>query len=97
MDKSKEILKYSNPEVVFRRARDYGINHIAISTHASKKYMIRTPDNRIVHFGQFGMEDFTKHKNEKRRSAYLARANGIKGDWKLDKYSPNNLSINLLW
>ena len=43
------------------------------------------------------MEDYTKHKDEKRRKSYLARAKGIKGDWKNNKYSANNLSIHLLW
>jgi hypothetical protein len=26
-----------------------------------------------------------------------SRANGIKGEWRKDKYSKNNLAINLLW
>lgn len=96
-NKAIEILKYSDPDQVFKRARAYGVSDIAISTRASKKYMIHTPAGKVVHFGQFGMEDFTKHKNEKRRASYLARANGIQGNWKQDKFSPNNLSINLLW
>lgn len=44
-----------------------------------------------------GYEDFTKHKNEERRQNYLNRANAIKGDWKKNPYSPNNLAINILW
>jgi hypothetical protein len=59
--------------------------------------MVVSPDDKVVHFGAFGMEDYTKHQDEKRRSNYLARATKIKGDWKNDKYSPNNLSIHLLW
>jgi hypothetical protein len=34
---------------------------------------------------------------EKKRSAYLARATKIKGDWKDNKVSPNNLAIHILW
>jgi hypothetical protein len=44
-----------------------------------------------------GYEDYTKHKDPVRRQAYLKRATKIKGDWKDNKYSPNNLSINILW
>ena len=54
-------------------------------------------NNKFIHFGQLGYDDFTKHKDEQRRQAYLARANKIKGNWIQDKYSPNNLSIKLLW
>jgi hypothetical protein len=43
------------------------------------------------------MEDYTKHKDPVRLKSYLARAMGIKGDWKKNKYSPNNLSVHLLW
>jgi hypothetical protein len=34
---------------------------------------------------------------EKKRNAYLARATKIKGDWKDNKVSPNNLAIHILW
>ena len=39
----------------------------------------------------------TKHKNKTRRKNYLTRSRKIRGNWKSDKYSPNNLSIHLLW
>ncbi len=72
-NKAIEILKYSDPDQVFKLARAYGVTDIAISSRASKKYMIHTP------------------------ASYLTRANGIHGNWRQDKFSPNNLSINLLW
>jgi hypothetical protein len=59
--------------------------------------MVITPDEKVVHFGQQGYEDFTKHQDEKRRKKYLARTSKIKGDWATNKYSPNNLSRHLLW
>jgi len=34
--------------------------------------------------------------DDKRRQ-YLARATNIKGIWRNDKISPNNLAINILW
>ena len=60
-----------------------------------KKYKVIV-DGKTVHFGST-MEDYTKHKDETRRKSYLARAKGIKGDWKRNKYSANNLSIHILW
>jgi hypothetical protein len=59
--------------------------------------MVTTPDGKIVHFGQMGYEDYTKHKNKTRRKNYLTRSRKIKGDWKKSKYSANNLAIHLLW
>ena len=50
-----------------------------------------------VHFGQMGYEDFTKHNDPIRRHNYLTRTAFMRGDWKNNKYSPNNLSRNLLW
>ena len=44
-----------------------------------------------------GYEDFTKHHDKKRRKNYLTRTKFMKGDWKRNKYSANNLSRNILW
>lgn len=59
--------------------------------------MVQNPDNKWIHFGQMGYEDYTKHKDDDRRKNYLNRSSNIKGQWKANKYSPNNLSIHLLW
>jgi hypothetical protein len=98
--KSEEILKYSNPKEVFRKAKKYlGENvDIKLSTKENKKYMILDPKRNVwVHFGQMGYEDYTKHKDKKRQKNYLARATKMKGDWQNNPYSPNNLSIHILW
>lgn len=68
-----------------------------MSTRKDKKYMIQDPNNKWVHFGQMGYEDYTKHRDDNRRMNYLNRASKIKGRWKTNKYSPNNLAIHLLW
>ena len=67
------------------------------STRKNKKYMIMNDDNKLVHFGDLRYQDYTKHQDEERRKRYIGRATKIKGNWKSDKYSPNNLAINLLW
>ena len=99
MSKKNIILKYSNPAQVYRLASKYlgKKAKIGLSTKKDKKYMVTTPDGKIVHFGQLGYADFTQHKNKTRRKNYLARSRKIKGNWKSNKYSANNLAINLLW
>jgi hypothetical protein len=89
---------FSNPLIAERNAKSYlGKNaKLLLSSRKDKKYMI-IHNNKKVHFGAMGYEDFTKHKNKERRDAYLKRATKIKGDWKDNKYSPNNLAINILW
>ena len=67
------------------------------SSRQNKKYYIVNPQSKAVHFGDDRYEDFTQHRDKKRQQNYLARATNIKGSWRQDKYSPNNLSIHLLW
>ena len=67
------------------------------STRKNKKYMILNDDNKYIHFGDSRYEDYTKHQDKERLKNYLSRATKIKGNRKRDKYSPNNLAINLLW
>jgi len=62
-----------------------------------------------VKFGRKGYNDFiiymykaykgeiTKEEALKHRKNYLARASKIKGNWKDNIKSPNNLTINILW
>ena len=98
--KYNELIKYSNPQEVRRKLDTYlgKKTELYISTRRTKKYMVLSP-NGFIHFGQFDppMEDYTKHQNEIRRINYLNRATAIKGNWRDDPYSANNLSINLLW
>ena len=67
------------------------------STRKNKKYMIMNDDHKYIHFGDSRYEYFTKHQDKERLKNYLSRATKIKGNWRKDKYSPNNLAINLLW
>lgn len=92
------INEVSTPSKVRANFRKYKGNDdvkLELSEKKDKKYKVII-DNKTVHFGST-MEDYTKHKDESRRKSYIARAKGIKGDWKSNKYSPNNLAINLLW
>jgi len=84
---------------VLKNAKSYLGNDVIIlpSTRKNKKIMIMNPENKYVHFGDKRYEDFTQHKNKDRQQNYLKRSSNIKGNWKNNKYSPNNLSMNILW
>ncbi len=94
------IYDYSDPKIVFQRALDYGIpaGNIRISTRKGKKYdVLNQATGKWIPFGALGYEDFTKHQDPERRRRDLARATKIKGSWLNNPYSPNSLSISLLW
>lgn len=93
MDKYYELIKYSNPEIVFNKAEQLGYN-IKISTRKNKKYMVEVNPNVWIHFGQFPYEDATKHNDQIRINNFKKR----NWRWALrDKYSPAYLSYTLLW
>ena len=91
MDKVSDIKK------VNKLSRMIYNKNVEPSTRKNKKYMIMNDDHKYIHFGDLRYEDFTKHQDKERLKRYLDRATKIKGNWKKDKYSPNNLAINLLW
>ena len=86
----------------------YDPSKILFCNTGSNKLMYESP-NGTVHFGNPDYPDFIiyswlEHKGEvpsgtadKRRELYRKRATNIKGDWKKNKYSANNLAINILW
>ena len=94
------LRRYSDPTIAQNNAYAYLGKHAVLyqSNRKNKKYMIYNPDaQKWIHFGQIGYTDFTKHQNQERRLDYLRRTSKIKGDWRKDPYSPNNLSRNILW
>ena len=102
ISKSDKLYKYSNPISAQRAAYRYLGKEAVIykSKNPKKKYMIFDPYNdKWVYFGTMepAYEDFTKHKDPERRKSYLSRAGNMLGNWKSNPYSPNNLSINVLW
>jgi len=81
----------------------YDPRKLQLAKDGKHKLAMTTDDGRVVRFGAIKMRDFIlwKHtepsKADARRKNYLARASNIKGDWKNDKFSPNNLAIKILW
>jgi len=77
---------------------DMPCNQPMKSWREGKKKVVKACEGgqeRIVHFSDSSMKDFTQHKSQKRRDSYCARSGGIKGgDGKL---SANYWSRKVLW
>ena len=101
ISKNNILWKYSNPITAQNKSYKYlgkKRGRLYRSTNKNKKYMIYDDiHNHYVSFGQMKYEDFTKHKSRKRRHNYLTRSAKIKGDWKRNPFSANNLSRKILW
>jgi len=75
------------------------------SNKSGKKGMVfvrgKEGNKRLIHFGDSNMQDFTQHKDKKRRASYLARSGGIRDKsgnlTKNNKNSPNYWSRKILW
>ena len=82
---------------------DYNPSMLEMASDGNHKLTYKTPDGKVVPFGKVDYNDYiiyTLSNNkfaDKYKNAYRARATKIKGDWEDDKYSPNNLAINILW
>jgi hypothetical protein len=98
---TESIYKYSNPRQAQKMAYKYlgkTNGKIYRSTRKEKKYMVKDPKTgHWVHFGQMGYEDYTKHKDKTRRRNYLTRSGKMRGNWKSNKFSANNLAMHVLW
>jgi len=100
MSFSKTLKKYSNPVLAQKKAYKYlgKTAKLYPAKNPQKKYSIYDPyEKKWVEFGQIGYENFTKHKNKTRRKNYLTRTASMRGNWKKNKYSRNNLSRKILW
>ena len=90
----EKLLQFSNPAVVIAKGKKLGLD-VMISKRKDKKYSFKNPiTNKLINFGQMGYEDFTLHKDEKRRQAFKKR-NAKSAN--APKYSPAWASYNLLW
>ena len=75
------------------------------STKSGKKGMVyvksKDGNPKLIHFGDANMEDFTQHKDPKRKASYCARSGGItdKSGNKTgnNKDSANYWSRSVLW
>ena len=100
--------KYMKQVKLLAKDTGYDPSKVEMSEDENHKCVYHSPDGD-VYFGKVGYGDFIIYSwleqqgeeeegfAEMKRDAYLARATKIKGDWKENKFSPNNLAINLLW
>ncbi len=98
-------------EVVRELADEEGYDGRAVefSDDPEKKLMIYDDEGKKHYFGAVNYGDYIlwskqealgKVKNgfaEQKRRVFNASHNKIKGNWKADKYSPNNLALKILW
>lgn len=86
--------------------------HFEKSTKKGKKYMVRSPKNKLIHFGSSAAEHYKDstgtgkwshrdHMDKTRQKSYLARAGGIRNGkgqitWR-DPESANYYSVHYLW
>jgi len=79
------------------KSAGYDPKRIYPPTKEGKKLSYLDDDGKLINFGHSSYESYDRHKDELRRERYLARATNMRGKWRNDPYSANNLSINLLW
>ena len=87
------------------KAKHFGLayKHLGFSDDDKHKLQIPNESGSVVRFGSVGLGDHILYKlsgeptADNHQKRYLARATKIKGDWKKDRYSPNNLAIHILW
>lgn len=97
---SKKLRKYSTPRQAQRMAYKYlgKTAKLYPARNPQKKYSVFDPiHKKWISFGLIGYEDYTKHHDQQRRQNYLTRTKNMRGNWKNNKYSANNLSRNILW
>ena len=47
--------------------------YLSASTRKDKKFMIETPNGKIIHFGAYGYADYTIHRDDERKERYIKR------------------------
>ena len=73
--------------------------HLYKSDRKDKKYMVKFTNHitgkiNTIHFGAFGMSDYTINKDEKRKERYILRHMNDKIN---DPYYAGFYALNLLW
>lgn len=88
--------QYSNPSIVQQMAHRFLGNDVTVyySTRKNKKYMVKTPQGKWVHFGEMGYSDYTRTHDNIKRAMFRTR----NAKWATaPKWSPAWLSYYLLW
>jgi len=98
----------SDARAVAKKAK-YDPARLEFSNDPDHKLMYLAPDGSVRRFGRTTYGDFLiwtylekegsvpKGTARKKRTAFHRSHEAIKGDWKADKYSPNNLALAINW
>lgn len=82
-------------------AKKYGVDGPIVESEQKDKKLKVKHQEKWIHFGHTGYQDYTTHRDETRQKSYCKRAGGIRGkDGRLtgnDKRSPNYYAMRLLW
>jgi hypothetical protein len=90
-----------------RRAK--GLGKVMFADDGVHKLAIANEKGQIRRFGRVGYDDhlIAQHKENKgllpkgtaeaKRQRFHKSHEKIRGDWKSDAYSPNNLALQILW
>lgn len=80
------------------------LRSLTFSNRKNKKLKILDPNKKkYIHFGDSRYKDYIIYTllNDANRNVYrmkyISRATGIKGEWIYNIFSPNYLSISILW
>lgn len=94
-----------------RRAKAHGYSpeDLDFSSDGVSKLVMKTDSGRFVRFGRVGYGDHLlwtaleasgkapKGKAAQKQRTFQKSHSAIKGDWKSDKFSKNNLALKILW
>ncbi len=87
----------------------YNPNSLNFSSNKKNKLEIIDNNNKVKRFGAVGYGDFIIYKfleskgevpkgtASKKRNVFRTSHSLIKGNWKSNPFSPNNLAIHILW
>lgn len=90
-------------------AKQEGYSDVLFSDDDEHKLMIYDNEGKLRRFGRVGYNDLIlwtvlemkgkarKGQAEMKRKVFHKSHSAIRGDWKSDKYSPNQLSLKILW
>ena len=99
MSRNLNLIKTSN-KTMRDKAYELGVTEFGKSRTQNKKYYV-VYRGKVINFGEKGYSDYTKHKDPKRREAYMKRHKGIKKkDGSLaykDKKGASFWAMKLLW
>lgn len=91
------------------KAAGYDPKMVGFANDGVHKLEVHTPDGRTVKFGRVGYGDFLiwthmekrgeapKGVADTKRKVFRVSHSAIRGKWRSDRFSPNNLALAILW